>query len=117
MDYNYTKLEAEQLEFITVGPSDELKNGERLFVEVDDLVIAVFNIAGEIYAILDECSHDNNSLEDGDLNGYQVTCPRHGARFDVRSGKATALPAVVNIPAYPTRVVDGQIEIGLPLDE
>lgn len=117
MNYNYTELDEGKLEYIPVGPAEELANGERLFVEVDDLVIVVFNIAGEFFAILDECSHDGNSLEEGDLEGYEVTCPRHGARFDVRSGEVTALPAVEDIPAYPTRVVDGQIEIGLPLED
>ena len=116
MNYNYTQLDEHQLEYIAVVPAGELASGERLFVEIDDLVIVVFNIAGEYFAIQDECSHDGNSLEDGDLTGHQVACPRHGARFDVRSGKATALPAVEDIPAYPTRVVDGQVEIGLPLD-
>ena len=116
MKYNYSELEEHQLEYVKVGPAGELASGERLFVEVDDLVIVVFNIAGEFFAILDECSHDGNPLEDGDLVGYQVTCPRHGARFDIRDGKATALPAVEGIPAYPTRVVEGQIEIGLPLE-
>jgi 3-phenylpropionate/trans-cinnamate dioxygenase ferredoxin subunit len=117
MKYNYTNLDQDQLEYITVGLEGDLPNGERMFVEIDDLVIVVFNIAGEFFAILDECSHDNNSLEAGDLDGFEVTCPRHGARFDVRNGDATALPAVEGIPAYPTRVVDGELQIGLPLED
>jgi nitrite reductase/ring-hydroxylating ferredoxin subunit len=48
------------------------------------------------------------------LEGYEVNCPRHGATFDVRNGRVLSLPAIVDIPAYPTRIVDGQIEIGLP---
>ena len=51
----------------------------------------------------------------GELEGNEIICPRHGARFDVRSGKVTALPAVIDIPAYPVRVVDGQIEVGVPV--
>jgi 3-phenylpropionate/trans-cinnamate dioxygenase ferredoxin subunit len=116
MRYNYIQLDPDKLEFIPVASLDELPNGERLFVEIDDLVIVVFNIAGEIFATADLCSHDDGPLGDGELEGYEVLCPRHGARFDVRDGKATSLPAVVDIPAYPTRVVDGQIEIGLPLE-
>ena len=116
MKYNYGELDEDKLEYIPVGPAEELPNGERLFVEIDDLVIVVFNIAGQFFAIQDECSHDGNSLEDGELEGFEVACPRHGARFDVRDGKAVTLPAVVDVPAYPTRLVDGQIEIGLPLD-
>jgi 3-phenylpropionate/trans-cinnamate dioxygenase ferredoxin subunit len=115
--YNYTKLSPEECEFVPVGKAGQLPNGERLFVEIDDLPIVVFNLAGQLYAIGDVCSHDEGPLGDGDLDGLEVICPRHGARFDVRNGKATSLPAVVDIPAYPVRVVDGQIEIGLPLED
>ena len=52
-------------------------------------------------------------LGDGEMDGYQIICPRHGARFDVRTGKVLALPAVENTPAYPVRVREGQIEIGI----
>ena len=54
-------------------------------------------------------------LGDGELDGFQIICPRHGARFDIRSGKALMLPAVVDTPWYPVRVVDGWLEIGLPV--
>jgi 3-phenylpropionate/trans-cinnamate dioxygenase ferredoxin subunit len=60
------------------------------------------------------CSHDGNILDDAPLEGQAVVCPRHGARFDVHSGKALSMPAVEDIPAYPVRVVDGQIEVGFP---
>jgi 3-phenylpropionate/trans-cinnamate dioxygenase ferredoxin subunit len=106
--------DSEKIEYITVGDVDDLPNGERLFVEINDETIVVFNIGGKIFAIADLCSHDNGPLGDGELEGFEVTCPRHGARFDVRDGKALSFPAVVDIPAYPVRVVNGQIEIGLP---
>jgi 3-phenylpropionate/trans-cinnamate dioxygenase ferredoxin subunit len=48
------------------------------------------------------------------LEGYHITCPRHGAQFDVRSGKVMAMPAVIDIPAYPVRVVDGMLQLGIP---
>lgn len=112
--FNYKELEAEKIEYVEVGPASDLPNGERLFVNIDNLDIVVFNIAGNYFAIGDVCSHDNGPLGDGELDGEEVICPRHGARFDLRTGKATALPAVVDIPAYPVRVVDGQIEVGIP---
>jgi 3-phenylpropionate/trans-cinnamate dioxygenase ferredoxin subunit len=112
--YNYSNLDPNVCEFIPIGPVDELGNGERLFVEIDDLVIVVFNIAGELFAIQDVCSHDDGPLGDGEIEGHDVMCPRHGAHFDVRTGKALSLPAIVDIPAYPVRVVNGKIEIGLP---
>ncbi|MDI6770067.1 MAG: non-heme iron oxygenase ferredoxin subunit, partial [Anaerolineales bacterium] len=74
------------------------------------------NIAGNLYAIADVCSHDEGPLGDGDLEGHEIACPRHGARFDIRSGQALQLPAVVDIPAYPVRVRGDMIEIGIPKD-
>ena len=65
MKYNYRELDEDKLEYIPMGPAEGLANGERLFVEIDDLVIVVFNVAGEFFAIQDECSHDGNPLEDG----------------------------------------------------
>jgi len=76
----------------------------------------IFNIAGEYYAIADLCSHDDGPLGDGELEGFDINCPRHGAKFDVRTGDVLSLPAIVDIPAYPVRVRDGQIEIGLPVE-
>ncbi len=111
---NYTTLDPQDCEFISVAEATELLDGERLFVEIDDLPIVVFRIAGMLFAIADTCSHDDGPLGDGDLDGYEIICPRHGARFDVRTGKVLSLPAVVDIPAYPVREVDGQIEVGIP---
>lgn len=112
--YNYTKIDPDSCEFVSIAPETDIPNGERLFVEIDDQPIVIFNIAGQLFAIADLCSHDDGPLGDGELNGYEVVCPRHGASFDVRSGKVLSLPAVVDIPAYPVRVVEGQVEIGLP---
>ncbi len=112
--FNYAMADPEACEFITVASVDELPNGERLFIEIDDLALVVFNIAGEYFAIADLCSHDDGPLGDGEVDDHQVVCPRHGARFDVRTGKALTLPAVEDIPAYPVRVRAGEIEVGLP---
>ena len=114
--YNYTQYEPEQCEFVEIGAQSDLPNGERLFVQIDDLPIVVFNIGGELYAIADLCSHDDGPLGDGEVEGYEVTCPRHGASFDVRTGKVLSLPAVVDIPAYPVRVAAGKIEVGVPAE-
>ncbi len=115
--YNYTTLPPEACNFVAVAESAELSDGERLFVEIDDLPIVVFRIARMLFAIADTCSHDDGPLGDGDLEGYEIICPRHGARFDVRTGKVLRLPAVVDIPAYPVREVEGQIEIGIPKEQ
>lgn len=114
--YNYHQLDPEQCEFVAVASTAEIPSGERLFLEVDRQPIVVFNIAGRYFAIGDVCSHDNGPLGEGDLEGFEIHCPRHGASFDVRTGKVLTLPAIVDIPAYPTRVVEGQVEIGLPVE-
>jgi len=111
---SYSAVDPNECEFVAIGADSDLNNGERLYVEIDGLPIVVFNIGGKIFAIGDVCSHDDGPLGDGNLDDFEVTCPRHGASFDVRTGKVISLPAIVDIPAYPVRIVGGQIEIGLP---
>jgi len=112
--FNYTQIDGSKIEYVEIAPADELPNGERMFVEVEGRPIVIFNIGGQYFAIADVCSHDEGPVGEGDLDGYQITCPRHGAQFDVRSGGVTQMPAVVDIPAYPVRVVDGTIQLGIP---
>jgi 3-phenylpropionate/trans-cinnamate dioxygenase ferredoxin subunit len=115
--YNYSQVDADRFEFIVIAGEGELPPGERLFVEIDDQTLVVFNIAGTYFAIEDVCSHDDGPLGDGELAGHEVICPRHGARFDVRTGKSLTLPAIVDIPAYPVRVTGGEVQIGLPFPD
>ncbi|PWH20469.1 MAG: biphenyl 2,3-dioxygenase [Anaerolineae bacterium] len=103
-------------QFYDLFPQEELQNGERVFIEVERHSVVIFNIAGEYFAIADVCSHDDGPLGDGELDGLTIICPRHGAQFDIRSGKALTLPAVQDIPAYPVRIQNGMIQIGLPKD-
>ena len=117
MTVNYTEFDAERLEFVAVANEADLSNGERLFVEIDDFQIVVFNIAGKYFAIADVCSHDDGPVGDGEFESeFEIACPRHGARFDVRTGEAVTLPAIIDIPAFPVRIVDGEIEVGIPLE-
>jgi 3-phenylpropionate/trans-cinnamate dioxygenase ferredoxin subunit len=111
---NYKNYDQKKLEFIPVGSIEELNEGQRLFIEIDGLPIVIININGQYYAIADVCSHDDGPVGEGTLEGFEIICPRHGARFDIRNGRVLALPAFVDIPSYPVRVIDGQIEIGLP---
>jgi len=112
--FNYNLYSESQVDYIQIAPASELPNGERMYVTVDDKSIVIFNIAGNLCAIADLCSHDDGPLGDGDVEGHEVICPRHGARFDIRTGKVLSMPAVVDIPAYPVRVREGMIEIGIP---
>mgnify|MGYP001474700417 CR=1 FL=1 len=112
--FNYTTYEESKIEYVEIAPASELPNGERLFVEVEGKAIVIFNIAGEFFAIGDVCTHDDGPLGDGMIEGSNIVCPRHGGEFDVRTGKAMAMPAVVDIPAYPVQVRDGNIFVGIP---
>jgi 3-phenylpropionate/trans-cinnamate dioxygenase ferredoxin subunit len=111
--FNYTQ-QTDNLEFVEIAPASDLPNGERLFVEIEGKPLVIFNIAGQFFAIGDLCTHDDGPLGDGDLEGFNVVCPRHGGEFDVQTGKAVQLPAVEDIPAYAVKVVDGMIQVGLP---
>ena len=111
--FNYINKDPSECEFVQIAPLEELPNGERLFVEIDEKKIVVFNLGGDIYALGDVCSHDDGPLGDGEIEGMDIICPRHGARFDIRTGEALLLPAAVDIPAYPVRIVNGMIEVGI----
>jgi 3-phenylpropionate/trans-cinnamate dioxygenase ferredoxin component len=110
----YDQIDPLSCDYVGVAQVSDLPNGERLYLTIDELPIVVFNIAGGYFAIADLCSHDDGPLGDGDLDGLEIICPRHGARFDIRTGKVLSLPAIVNIPAYPVRIVEEEIQIGIP---
>src|SRR5437763_6932930 len=78
-------------------------------VEVGDEIICVVNVEGKYYAIDDICTHEGGPLADGSLEGYEVECPRHGSKFDVRTGEVTNPPADTPEPAYEVKVEDNSI--------
>ena len=114
--FNYTTIDESKIEFVEIAPVSELPNGERLFVEIEGKPLVIFNIAGQFFSIGDVCSHDDGPVGEGDIEGDNIVCPRHGAEFDIRTGKAVQLPAVVDIPAYPVQIRDGIIFLGIPKD-
>jgi 3-phenylpropionate/trans-cinnamate dioxygenase ferredoxin component len=112
--FNYAVLDPTLVEYIEIAPADQLPEGERIFLEVGGKSIVIFNLAGKLFAIGDVCTHDNGPVGDGEIEETEIICPRHGGRFDIRTGKATSLPPVVDIPSYPVRVVEGMMEVGMP---
>ena len=82
----------------------ELPPGARKLVDLDGRAIAVFNVDGDYFAIDDVCTHDGGPLAEGALDGPEIRCPRHGARFDVRTGKALCLPAVEPVDVHAVEV-------------
>ncbi|MGQ9887416.1 MAG: non-heme iron oxygenase ferredoxin subunit [Aggregatilineales bacterium] len=94
-----------------MATTDEIKPGERMVFEVGRHWVVVFNVDGNYYALRDLCTHDDGPLAEGQLDGCEIECPRHGARFDVRTGEVTAPPAVRPVPSYNVRVVGSEIQI------
>ena len=99
--------------FHKVCKIEEIPPGERLFVEMDDKPIVIINISDGFFAIDDVCTHDDGPLGDGDIEDDQIICPRHGARFNLRTGEVMSLPAISDVSTYPTRVVEGILEFGI----
>lgn len=112
--FNYTHFDQDRLEYMDILPEAEFPAGERLFIEIEERPIVLFSIAGKYFAIGDVCTHDNGPVGDGEVDGDEIICPRHGARFQIEDGKASGLPAVKDIPAYPVRVMEGMLQIGIP---
>ncbi len=92
-------------EFVKVATVDEIPVNDRKLVEIDGVRVAVFNLDGEFYAIEDVCTHDGGPLVEGDIvNGCEIRCPRHGARFDIRTGAALSMPAFTPTESFETRI-------------
>ena len=92
----------------------EINSGEAKSYQIDDFKIVVCNINGEYFAISDVCSHDDGELVSGSgklVEVCQLECPRHGARFDVKTGKATRMPAIAPIKTYKVKVMNDELEI------
>jgi 3-phenylpropionate/trans-cinnamate dioxygenase ferredoxin subunit len=98
---------------LTVGPVEELPPGEVKIVRAGELAIGVYNLNGEYYAIEDRCSHDDGPLAEGDFDVEEAVaiCPRHGARFDIKTGRALSLPAYQPVEAFEVFVEDGLIKV------
>ena len=97
--------------WLNVAPANSIAPGDYAQIEIDDALVAVFNIAGKFYAIDDVCTHDGGELAGGAVEGDVVICPRHGARFCLRTGAALTPPAYEPVRTYETRVVDGMVEV------
>lgn len=98
-------------EFVRVARADEIAPGAMKRVIVDGHAVALVNAGGEFFAIDDTCSHEEASLSSGTLSGEVVVCPKHGARFNVKSGRVLSLPAVRSVAVYPVRVEGGDVMV------
>ena len=98
-------------EWITVCNVADLPPGANRVVEIDGAQVAVFNLDGQLYAIEDVCTHDGGVLTGGPVEGDVIVCPRHGARFCIRTGEALSAPAYEPVATFPVRVEDGGVQV------
>ena len=99
------------MSWFAVAPAASVAPGDYAQIEVDGAIVAVFNIAGSFYAIEDVCTHDGGELAGGAVEGDVVICPRHGARFCLRTGAALTPPAYEPVRTFETRVNEGVVEV------
>ena len=99
--------------FQRVAAVADIPDPGRTVVEVEGEVVAIFHVDGRFYALDDVCTHDGGTLADGALEGFKIACPRHGAKFDVRTGAALSMPAVRPTRAHAVRVEDGGVWVAL----
>lgn len=97
--------------FLKVANLSDLAEGGRLSVEVEGRAVLVFRLGGDVFAVEDVCTHDGQPLTDGELVNGEIECPRHGARFDIKTGRAMCMPAVEPVKVFPVRISGGDIEI------
>lgn len=101
------------LTFHSVLKEEDLTPGKMKCVEVDGHKIALYNVDGTVYATDDTCSHAEASLTEGELDGCIVKCPKHGAKFDVKTGQALSLPAWAPVETYEVKVENGEIKVAI----
>jgi 3-phenylpropionate/trans-cinnamate dioxygenase ferredoxin subunit len=103
-------------EFVKVATVAQIPVGGSRLVEIEDVRVALFNLGGQIYAIEDVCTHDGGPLVEGTIvNGCEVICPRHGARFDIRTGAALSFPAFEATNTYAVRVEGDEVWVESPV--
>ena len=90
--------------FVKAAKVSDIPSGRTRVVEVGDEEVALCNVGGEIYAVANVCTHDDGPLGEGYLSGDEIECPRHGARFCVRTGEVRTLPAIIPIPTFEVKV-------------
>lgn len=100
-----------------VGSLGSLPNNAGFKLEIADERIAIFRVDDAVYAIGDRCSHAEASLAEGELFDLEVECPRHGAEFDITTGKQLSLPATKPVPTYQTEILDGEVFVMIEDEE
>ena len=98
-------------EWTDVAPQADFAVGSWRRVDIDGASIAVFNLDSAYYAIENICTHDGGTLTGGKWECEEIVCPRHGARFSIKTGKVTAPPAYEDVTTFPVRIEDGMVQV------
>lgn len=101
-------------EFVKVAKISEVPPGTRKLVDFEEVTVALFNLEGQFYCIEDVCTHDGGPVAEGELDGFTIECPRHGALFDIRDGAVLSMPAVTPVPTYEVKVEGDDIFVESP---
>jgi 3-phenylpropionate/trans-cinnamate dioxygenase ferredoxin subunit len=104
------------MDFVRVAKVSDIPDPGKQIVEVDDRLVVVFHVAGQFYAIDDVCTHDGGPLGEGTLEGFCIACPRHGAKFDIRDGRAVSMPATQPTVAHEVKIEGDDILVRLRED-
>jgi 3-phenylpropionate/trans-cinnamate dioxygenase ferredoxin subunit len=96
-------------DWVRVCAMSELLPGEYRNVFDGDTPIAVFNLDGSLYAIEDVCTHDGGELTGGPVDGHEIECLRHGARFDITTGAVLCPPAYEPVAKFPVKIESGAV--------
>ncbi|EAQ77600.1 non-heme iron oxygenase ferredoxin subunit [Blastopirellula marina] len=100
-------------EFVRVASVDAIADPGKSVFEVDDQVVVVFHVDGQFSCLDDVCTHDDGPLGEGRLEGCTIACPRHGAKFDIRTGAALTMPATRATVCHEVKVEDGAVWVRL----
>ncbi|ASF44612.1 non-heme iron oxygenase ferredoxin subunit [Methylovulum psychrotolerans] len=98
-------------DWVDVIAERAVADGEHIAVDVDGTAVAVFKIDGVCYAIEDVCTHDGAEIASGCLEGDEIVCPRHGARFCVKTGAVKSAPAYEDVASFPVRITNGVVQV------
>jgi len=98
-------------DWLDVIDPNALTDGENIVIDVDGTAVAVFKINGEFFAIEDVCTHDGAEIASGTLEGDEIICPRHGARFCVKTGAVKSAPAYEDVACFPVRIENGKVQV------
>lgn len=106
-------MTADTLQYVKVARADELLPGDKTIVEVEDRIVVLFHMADGFFALDDVCTHDDGPLSEGVMTDKTISCPRHGAQFDIRTGAALTMPATRPTRAYKCKVENGDVYLAI----